>query len=248
MYSILKNTITQLVSRKLIFKHEETFRNLYSVFYSGNRYQCNICNKKLRKFISLPNTDSLCPNCGSLKRNRRLWILLENEFLKPNINVLDFSPSRCVYRKMKKIKTIRYQSTDLSGDFIADYMFDITSLAIDNNSLDLIICYHILEHVSDDILAMKELFRVLKPGAKALIQTPFKDGETYENHAITTKKERLQHFGQEDHVRIYSIKGLKERLLSCGFQVEIRFNFVENKKNNLDSNESILIVTKPLNS
>lgn len=247
MYYALKNSITKILTRKLIFEQEETLRGWYSFFYSGNRFKCTICGKNLKKFIRLHNTDSLCPNCGSLKRNRRLWSLLETEFLVPNSTVLDFSPSRCLYRKLKKTKSINYFSTDLSGDFIADYQFDITRLEITNNSFDLIICYHILEHINDDHQAMRELFRVMKSGAKALIQTPFKEGNTYEDYSITTDEDRLKHFGQEDHVRIYSVSGLKERLESCGFLAEIRGNFAVEDKYGYDQNETIIVLTKPLN-
>jgi SAM-dependent methyltransferase len=248
MYQIFKNIITQIVPRKLIFEQEETLRFWYSLFYTGNTFQCNVCEKKLRTFIPLSNTDFLCPNCGSLKRNRRLWSLLENEFLVTNSVILDFSPSRCLYRKMKRIKAINYQSTDLSGDFIADHQFDITNLNLADNSLDLVICYHILEHIVDDIQAIKELFRVMKPGAKALVQTPYKEGDIYEDYTITNKEDRFIHFGQDDHVRIYSVYGLKKRIESCGFLVEIRADFNDENKYNFDKKEKIIIMTKPLNS
>ena len=244
MYNSFKNIITQIVPKKIFIKHEATLRKCFSVIYFGNKYHCNICNKNLRTFIKLSNKDSLCPNCGSLKRNRRLWTILESEFILDNITVLDFSPSRCLYRKMKKIETINYFSTDLSGDFIADYHFDITNIEISDHSFDLVICYHILEHIEDDILAIKELFRVMKPGAKALIQTPFKHGNIYEDNTIINKKDRLLHFGQEDHVRIYSIEGLKQRLESCGFFVEVRDNFTIKNKNDFDEFETILVVIK----
>ena len=248
MYQTFKNIITTIVPRKLLFEQEENLRSLYSVFHSGNEYQCLICNKNLKHFIPTKHNDFLCPNCGSLQRNRRLWQLLDAEFITPNSVVLDFSPSRCLYRKLKQIKTIKYQSTDLSGDFIADYTFDITNLKIEDNSLDLVICYHILEHIIDDTTAMKELYRVMKPSAKALVQTPFKEGTTYEDFSIQSEKERLKHFGQEDHVRIYSVSGLKERLENCGFLVEIRENFIDEKRYGLNQNEKIIVLTKPLNS
>lgn len=247
MYHFLKKILTQIIPRKLLFKQEENIRSLYSLFYSGSAYECNICNKNLSNFIKTSKNDSLCPNCGSLQRNRRLWYLLESEFLTINSSILDFSPSRCLYRKIKKIKNINYQTTDLSGDFIADHQFDITNLKINDNSFDLVICYHILEHITNDIMAMRELFRIMKPGAKALVQTPFKDGEIYENYSILTEEGRLKHFGQEDHVRIYSVSGLKERLESCGFLVELRTNFNVQNKHNLDAKETILVLTKPLN-
>ncbi len=247
MYHTIKNSIQKIVPKKIFLEHEVKFRSWYSLFYSGNKYQCTICEKNLRKFISLSNSESLCPNCGSLKRNRRLWMLLKTEFLVPNSVVLDFSPSRCLYRKMKENTTINYQSTDLSGDFIADYRFDITKLELAENTFDLVICYHILEHIENDVLAIEELFRVMKPGSKALIQTPFKEGEIYENYKITSDKERLEHFGQEDHVRIYSVLGLKNRLENGGFLVEIRENLSSENKFDLDKNEKIIVITKPLN-
>jgi SAM-dependent methyltransferase len=247
MYQTFKKIITKVVSRKFIFEQEETLRSWYSIFYAGNKYECNICQKKLRKFITFSNEDSLCPNCGSLKRNRRLWSLLETELLVPNMSILDFSPSRCLYRKLKKMKTINYKSTDLSGDFIADHHFDITNLEITDNSLDLVICYHILEHVNDDIQAIKELFRVMKPGGKALIQTPFKDGNIYEDYSIVSDEERLKHFGQEDHVRIYSVSGLGKRLGNCGFLVKIIEDSSTENKYDFDEKEIIILITKPLN-
>jgi SAM-dependent methyltransferase len=248
MYQTFKKIITKIVPRKFIFEQEETLRNLFSVFYAGNKYECNICHKKLRKFIKLSNRDSLCPNCGSLKRNRRLWSLLETELLIPNLSILDFSPSRCLYRKLKKLKTINYKSTDLSGDFIADHQFDIANLEIADNSLDLIICYHILEHINDDLKAMEELFRVMKCGGTALIQTPFKDGNIYEDNCIVSKEDRLKHFGQEDHVRVYSVSGLTKRLQSCGFMVKIIADSSTENKYDFDEKETIIVSTKPLNS
>ena len=243
MYQILKNIATGLIPRQFLFANEEKLRRLYSFFYSGNQCECNICGKNLKRFVATSNGDLLCPNCGSLQRNRRLWQLLQTEFVKPEMAILDFSPSRCLYRKMKNISGIDYQSTDLSGDFIADHRYDITNIEVADNTFDLIICYHILEHIPNDALAMKELLRVLKPGAKVLIQTPFKEGGIYENESVVNEKERLKHFGQEDHVRIYSVEGLKQRLETSGFSLDVR-------KHHRDDhyglgNETILVTTKP---
>jgi hypothetical protein len=92
---------------------------------------------------------------------------------------------------------------------------------------------------------MKELYRVLKNKGICIIQTPFQEGEIYENPSIKTEDGRLQHFGQKDHVRIYSAKGLEERLSNCGFQVNIReYKEDFNNKYGFKNKETILICTK----
>ncbi len=92
---------------------------------------------------------------------------------------------------------------------------------------------------------MAELFRILKPKGSAVIQTPFKEGEIYENPAVNNEADRLQHFGKEDHVRIYSIKGLKERLESVGFTVKV-FSYHEEPDNiyGFKETEYILLAKK----
>ncbi len=245
MYNDLKTVLKKILPKKILFRLEPYLRPIYYLFFKGKKFQCNICKKKLRKFISLNNNDSLCPYCGSISRSRRLWDLLNSEFIKANISVLDFSPHRTIYRNLKKNNSISYTGTDLSGDFISDIKLDITNIDAKAETYDLIICYHILEHIEDDVKAMNELNRILKKDGICIIQTPFKEGETYENPLIKTDKERIKHFGQKDHVRIYSVKGLKERLAKCGFKAEI-LNFEENDNNKFGfkKNETILICTK----
>lgn len=145
---------------------------------------------------------------------------------------------------MKK-RDYDYIASDISGDFISDVKYDITDIDSENNSFDLIICYHILEHIDDDIKAMKELFRVLKSRGHCIIQTPFKNGEIYENNSIVTPAEREKHFGQSDHVRIYSINGLRNRLEKVGFQVEEK-NYKEEHQNytGFNEKETVLICKK----
>jgi len=245
MYRYLKQLLRKIIPRKLIFKYEPVLRGILYQFYRGNNFHCNICNKGLRKFIEIQNSDKLCPNCGSSSRDRRLWQLLDSEFLKMKIEVLDFSPSRSIYRKFKRTPFVSYTGTDLSGDFISEENYDITNIDIESESQDLIICYHVLEHIENDIQAMKELYRVLRKNGTCIIQTPFKYGEIYEDTSLNTEKERLKHFGQEDHVRIYSVNGLKERLSNCGFKVGVKeFEEEINNEIGFEKEETILISKK----
>jgi len=92
---------------------------------------------------------------------------------------------------------------------------------------------------------MNELYRVLKPGGSCIIQTPFKDGEIYEDATIKTAEDRLKYFGQKDHLRIYSVDGLKDRLTNSGFEVKVN-KFREDKENfnGLCKTEQVLIARK----
>ena len=229
IYNIFKTILRKILSKKLLYKCEPILRTILFIFYKGENYNCKVCNKKLKSFIQ-NNNDILCPNCGSSSRDRRLVKILEEEYLISEIAILDFSPSRSVYRKLKKICPINYESSDLSGDFLADYKYNITEINVKANKYDLIICYHVLEHVVDDNKAISELYRVLKNDGACLIQTPFKSGDIFEDYSINTDEGRLKYFGQRDHVRIYSLTGLKERLYNHGFKIEV-MKFIEERDN-----------------
>ncbi len=245
MYKSLKTALKTILPRHFLFKNELAFRSVYYLFYKGKKHSCTVCSKSLKSFIRLDSNDTLCPSCGSLPRGRRLHQLLHTEFIKDGIHYLDFSPSRNLYRVFKANTKIHYVSTDYTDAFLADKQYDITNLDIADNTFNLITCYHILEHIEDDKKAMSELYRVLKPNGYCIIQTPFKDGDIYEDLSITTEAERLKHFGQEDHVRIYSVAGLQSRLEETGFKVDVR-TYTEQPNNyyGFDEYETILVCTK----
>ncbi len=246
MYEAVKRLAKRWLPKQMLLQNEFFLRKIMAIKYRGSKFGCNICESKLGNFIRLENGETLCPACGSLPRNRRLWEVLIGQDLLHG-NVLDFSPSRCLARKMREQKRIRYTSSDFVGEFQAEKSHDITAIAEPDAEFDLVLCYHVLEHVDNDRQAMRELHRVLKPDGKALIQTPFKDGDIYEDASITSPERRLKHFGQADHVRVYSANGLAERLKEAGFQVAINqfgLNQPSDQYYGMKENETILIASK----
>ncbi|MFC2081471.1 class I SAM-dependent methyltransferase [Bacteroidota bacterium] len=170
---------------------------------------------------------------------------METDFLKEGFRILDFSPSRSIYRAFKKNPSIQYSSSDLSGDFLSDHHYDITNIESQDETYDMIICYHILEHIEDDTQAMKELHRIVKNNGACIIQTPWKEGDIYEDNSVKSEEDRLKHFGQIDHVRIYSVMGLKQRLTDCGFNVDIReYHEEAENRSGYKTKESVLICRK----
>ena len=96
----------------------------------------------------------------SLERHRLLWLYLtrETSFLKEKNKVLHIAPEQA-FTKFKEIRFWDYLTQVLD---LADIKADITNLPFDENVFDLIICNHVLEHIEDDKIAMKEIYRVLK--------------------------------------------------------------------------------------
>lgn len=244
MYQTLKHITKSIVPKQIIRQYKSSFRSVVYLFYKGNDYACNVCKAKLKTFIKLPNNDLLCPRCGSLPRTRRLYqILIERKLLKSKI--LHFSPPLSLHKKLKQHPNIQYTSSDYEAEFIADMKYDITKIPVEDERYDLFIAYHVLEHIAADRTAMKELFRIVKRGGYGLIQTPFKEGAIYEDSNIKTPEERVKHFGQHDHVRIYSVEGLKNRLQQVGFKVEvISFTEAFENFNGFKESEAVLLVQK----
>jgi len=243
---IAKNVLPPNVLRSL----EPTLRKAIASFYKGNNVDCNICNNSFKSFIELENkTDLLCPGCTSIQRKRLLYHLLQNEFdiEKKSLKILHFSPNRYFEKKLRAVCPGEYITTDYESA-LADKNYDITQINDLDNQYDLIICYHVLEHVPDDKTAMKELLRVLKPKGTLITQVPFKDGETYEDSLITTPEERRKHFGQEDHVRWYGLNDFVNRLSNAGFNVKKRAYAkelgIEKIKRNVLNEEEIIIVAQ----
>lgn len=246
MYKILKQILLAIIPQRILKKYDENFRNILALFYKGKKHKCNICEFEMTKFISIKNNDKLCPKCGSLSRTRRLYDILQKEFSnKKDITVLHFSPPKSIRKALKRNTNINYITSDFLGEFKSDVAYNIENIASKNNSFDYIICYHVLEHITNDTKAMSELYRVLKTNGICYIQTPFKEGEIYEDKTIIDEKERLLHFGQKDHVRIYSVTSLKQRLENQSFNVDVvKLLDTENNYNGYNKDETILIAKK----
>ncbi|PZR22719.1 MAG: SAM-dependent methyltransferase, partial [Flavobacterium psychrophilum] len=133
--------------------------------------------------------------------------------------VLHFAPEQAFYKLFRNQKNLDYTTTDLYSP-LADVKADICNLPFEDNSYDLILCNHVLEHIPDDTKAMQELYRVMKPGGMGIFQIPqdLTRETTFEDNTITDPKERARIFGQYDHVRVYG-RDFFDKLRSIGFRV-----------------------------
>ncbi len=223
MYNFLKKTAFFFLPKKWINNQEETLRKItYKLAYKGDKYQCNLCDSRLSKFVVHPihPLDLICPNCGSLPRTRALWNYLSSKIINPKskYRILHFSPPKQLLKKLKNLQNTIVIDTDYeSNNCLKNY--DITNIEEKESSFDLIICYHILEHIPNDAKAIKELKRILKPTGKLFIQVPYSQNETIEETEPTSPENRLKLYGQNDHVRLYGYNNLINRLEKGGFKV-----------------------------
>lgn len=225
------------------------------LFFKGSNFTDPIDGKSYRKFLPYgygkQRPNALSPGTLSLERHRQMWLYLQNEtnFFTHKLKVLHIAPEQEFLRKFKKMKNLEYTSADLFSP-IVDVKADIVDLPFEDNSFDVIICNHVLEHIVDDRKAMSELYRVMKSGGWGIVQVPMKNSleKTYEDFTITDPKERQKHFGQYDHVRWYGMDYF-DRLKSVGFDADInfysqKFSEAEIKRFGLNKNEILPVVRK----
>ena len=249
------------LSYKFIFLNSCFYKLISKIYYkikinfwSGKSNLCSCCGRYLRKFNSYGfkmRKSAICPVCGSLERHRFLIIFLKTKttFFLRNIKLLHFSPNNSLKNLFRNHNNIRYITTDLNSSNIL-IRNDITNLSFKNNIYDVIICSHVLEHIKNDNLALKELYRVLKTKGWGIIQIPLnrERKKTYENQKILKPKDRLIHFGREDHVRIYGLD-FKQRVEKVGFHVRV-IDYAKNlgpkniKKFGLNANERFYFLKK----
>ena len=214
------------IPRPLLIRLSYLARPVLAFFLKGNKFTDPIDNKSFRTFLPYgyekqrPNI--LSPSTLSLERHRLLWLYLKNEtdFFTAEKKVLHFAPEQCFLKRFRKLKNIDYTTTDLLSP-IADVKADICDLPFKDNSYDIILCNHVLEHIPDDTKAMQELFRVMKPSGYGIFQIPqdLNRETTFEDDTITDKAERAKIFGQYDHVRVYG-RDYFDKLRSIGFRVD----------------------------
>ena len=193
--------------------------------YAGRRVECPCCGRRFGRFSTGPvPTDVGCPRCGSLPRQRLLWLYMAGRGLFPAAgnSVLHLAPEPILVDRLNAIPGVHYESADIDAGRNPTVLADLTDLPFDEDSFDLVLCSHVLEHVGDDRAAIAEMKRVAKPGGRALIQSPvnYEQAETFEAPEITDPAERLRLFSQDDHVRVYG-PDLKSRLQEAGFEVSI---------------------------
>ncbi len=201
---------------------EVTPTSLLKSFTKRRAHACPVCESRFAGFQPAHNRPAAkCPGCGSLERHRLAWLFLQREtdlFAGRPLSLLHAAPEPMLKKRFRALNHLEYLSIDIESP-IADEKMDMTQLDLDDETFDCTYCSHVLEHIPDDRAAMGELYRILRPGGWGLLLVPILRETTYEDPAIVDPADRLEAFGQADHVRKYG-RDFADRLQSVGFSVE----------------------------
>ncbi|MBN1116475.1 MAG: class I SAM-dependent methyltransferase [Bacteroidales bacterium] len=220
------------IPRPWLIRFSYIFQAFSRIYYKGKKYHCPVCKGNYRKFLPYGYVNvrgnAMCPGCLSLERHRIMWLFLneKTDFFTSQKKVLHIAPEQCFVKRFRKQKNLAYFTADLESP-LADYKCDVQEMPFEDNSYDVIICNHVLEHVRDDKKALEEILRILKPGGFSIMQVPanFKLEKTLEDNTITDRQKRTEIFGQYDHVRVYG-QDYPEIVKSAGFIIDEK-NFTE---------------------
>jgi succinoglycan biosynthesis protein ExoA len=196
-----------------------SFLRVTALTNAGTGVSCPLCGSQFRTFSRFHGANEQCPRCGSLVRHRAVGLYLRDVLRLPSTggDVLMVAPG-ALQPWLRSLESVRLVSVDLESP-LADVQADVIDLPFDDDSFDLVVCLHVLEHVPDDRKAIAEFMRVLRPGGTAVLQVPPDPVEkTVEDLSVTSPEERERLFDQYDHVRLCGPDyGL--RMEEAGFEV-----------------------------
>ncbi len=244
------------------------------MFSMGKKRKCVICKSELDAYeqISLffkkmqeqygyypgpPETcntkEYLCPVCHSSDRDRLCIAFMERLFKKKRekkCKLLHIAPAKPINEAIQlRFSNVLVKNMDLYMENM-DYVLDIQDMKeISEGEFDLWICFHVLEHVQDDVCAMKELKRILNDTGIGILLVPLDLEQKKTDEAWGLSEEENWHrFGQGDHVRKYAKSDFIERLKSVGFHVhELKIDFFGRKvfrENAFSKTSTLYIVDK----
>lgn len=201
------------------------------------RAECPICGTVAERFESSGSAascpDCRCPNCGSLERDRAMWI-----FLVDRTDVLD-RPRRVllvntdpIFRRMTQmhgfhaeraspVLPMRHRLRQIARRrIIRGSRTDLAAIDVADDTYDLVVLSHVLQLVADDRRVLDDLQRVTAPGGGVLVSVPTFGPAINDRGAGAKAKALTRRLSGSASIRSYGNDGaLEARLEDAGFTV-----------------------------
>jgi SAM-dependent methyltransferase len=134
------------------------------------------------------------------------------------MKLLHFAPESSVTSFVKELVDT-YTTADLFAEGV-DLPLNIESIDQPDESWDVVICSHVLEHVNHRN-ALRELHRILAPGGKLLALFPIVEAwpHDYEAPEVQSRRDRALHFGKENHLRRFG-SSVRAEFVEAGFSLD----------------------------
>jgi SAM-dependent methyltransferase len=222
----------------------------------GNDVECPICGTAYKAFMPFRyRKNAYCPTCKSLERHRYIYLTLRDRlgfYEAPRKKVLHFAPDICLIPTIKNNPFIEYVTADYMTSFTSsitvkpDYVMSIDAIQFPDNTFDVLIAIGILVMVPDDLKAMREVLRVLKPNGYAIFHDPINLNlpKSFSDASLTKEEKQKLYHGHDQ--RWYYGADYADRLRTQGFEVEndTYAQQIDNKRYGILPNEKVYIARK----
>jgi SAM-dependent methyltransferase len=114
-----------------------------------------------------------CPKCKSLERHRLQYLAvmgLPKSMNTSGMKMLHIAPEP-FFQEMFSRRFGEYETADLLMKGV-DHHVDLQNLPFEDETYDFVFASHVLEHVTDDKRAIREIRRVMKPNGVAILPVP----------------------------------------------------------------------------
>ena len=194
-----------------------------------------------RVFSGLKNSNySLVNDSNNLGYKDRTLIKILNDYGISNKNCLDIGPGSGRWINfLKKQKSKNIYAVDISDkvidinktncDKIFKLDFEKKKIPLPNNSIDLIICLEVLEHLRQPDHFLKEIMRLLKKDSIAVFSIP--NILSFSSRvrvvlgllptAIVSDPTHIKFYRKKDIIKIFSVFNIKLRFYSSSFSLNI---------------------------
>jgi len=141
------------------------------------KFECPICKYHGPFEDITPQTGlrkhAKCPQCASLERHRLQYLVILSvlaDMPTLQMTMLHVAPEAFLKDFLSQ-QFCKYETADISMEGV-DHKVDLQNLPFADATYDFVFASHVLEHIPNDLKALQEIRRILKPNGIAILPVP----------------------------------------------------------------------------